>query len=149
MSQLVTQNKKARYNYTIEEEFEAGIVLMGSEVKSIRDGKVNINDAHCAEIAGNIYLINAYISEYKGAIMFCHKPRQNRKLLLHKRQIKKIIGKIKTKGATMVPLSLYFNDRNIVKVKIAIVKGKKLHDKRNAIKERDQKRQIQRDISQD
>lgn len=149
MKKLITQNKKARYNYSIEEEIETGIILMGSEVKSIRNGKVNINDAHCAEIGGKIYLVNAYISEHKGAILFCHKPRQNRELLLHNRQIKKIVGKMKTKGTTMVPLSLYFNDRNIVKVNVGIVKGKKLHDKRNSIKERDQERQARRDIIED
>ena len=146
---IIAQNRKAYYNYSVEEEIEVGIILMGSEVKSIRSGKVNINDAHCLEIGGKIYLLNAYISEYKGAILFTHEPRQNRQLLLHKKQIKKIIGKIKTKGVTMVPLSLYFNDRNKVKVKIAIVKGKKLYDKKESIKERDIERQTRRDASGD
>lgn len=146
---IIAQNRKAYFNYFIEEEIEAGIILMGSEVKSIRDGKVNINDAHCLEIGGQIYLVNAYISEHKGAIIFTHEPRQNRHLLLHKKQIKKITGKIKTKGVTLVPLSLYFNDRNKVKVKIAVVKGKKLYDKRESIKERDVERQARRDVSED
>lgn len=146
---IITQNKKAYYNYFVEEELEAGIILMGSEVKSIRNGNININDAHCLEIGGQIHLVNAYIGEYKGAMRFCHKPRQNRQLLLHTRQIRKIIGKIKAKGITLVPLSMYFNDRNIVKVKIGVVKGKKLYDKRHSIKEKDQKRQEQRDIMQD
>ncbi len=143
---IIAQNKKARFNYFIEDEIEAGIILMGSEVKSIRGGKVNINDAHCAEIDGAIYLVNAYIAEYKGAIIFNHRPRQNRQLLLHSRQIKKIIGKLKTKGLALIPLSIYFNKRNIVKVKIALAKGKKLHDKRNSIKEKDQNLQARRDI---
>lgn len=147
--QLIAQNRKARFNYEILEEIEAGIILMGSEVKSIRAGKVNINDAHCLEIGGDIYLVNAYISEYKGAILFTHQPRQNRQLLLHNKQIKKIIGKIKTKGVTMVPLSMYFNERNKVKVQIAIAKGKKVFDKKNSLKEADQKRQMQREISED
>lgn len=146
MKKLIAQNKKARYNYLIEEEIEAGVILIGSEVKSIRTGKVSINDAHCAEIDGYLYLVNAYIAEYKGAIIFNHKPRQNRKLLLHNKEIKKIIGKLKTKGLTIIPLSLYFNDRNIVKIKIALAKGKKLHDKRHSIKEKDQNRQARRDV---
>ena len=145
----IAQNRKARYNYEILEEIEAGIILTGSEVKSIRNGKININDAHCLEIKGEICLVNAYIGEHKGAVIFNHQPRQNRKLLLHKKQIKKIIGKIKTKGVAVIPLSLYFNNRNIAKVKIAIAKGKKLHDKRQTIKERDQERQTRREIAQD
>jgi SsrA-binding protein len=145
-NKTIAQNKKARFNYFIEDEVEAGIILMGSEVKSIRSGKVNINDAHCAEISGSIYLVNAYISEYKGAVIFNHRPRQNRQLLLHNKQIKKIIGKLKTKGLALIPLSIYLNKRNIVKVKIALGKGKKLHDKRSSIKEKDQNRQAQRDI---
>ena len=149
MKKLIAQNRRARFDYTIEEEIEAGIILTGSEVKSIRTGKVNINDAHCLEISGDIYLVNAYISEYKGAILFSHQPRQNRKLLLHAKQARKIIGKIHTKGVTLIPLSLYFNERNIAKVNIAIAKGKKLYDKRDSIKERDQQRQAQRDISPD
>ena len=84
---IIAQNRKAYFNYFIEEEIEAGIILMGSEVKSIRDGKVNINDAHCLEIGGQIYLVNTYISEHKGAIIFTHEPRQNRHLLLHKKQL--------------------------------------------------------------
>lgn len=149
MSKVVAQNRKARFNYIIDEEIEAGMILMGSEVKSIRAGKVNINDAHCMEIGGDIYLVNAYIAEYDGAVLFTHRPRQNRKLLLHSRQIRKIVGKIKTKGVTLVPLSIYFNQRNIAKVKIAIARGKKTHDKKNALKELDQKRQMQRDIHDD
>ena len=145
-NKTIAQNKKARFNYFIEDEIEAGIILMGSEVKSIRGGQININDAHCAEIDGSIYLVNAYIAEYKGAIIFNHRPRQNRQLLLHNKQIKKIIGKLKTKGLALIPLSIYLNKRNIVKVKIALGKGKKLHDKRNSIKEKDQNRQAQRDI---
>lgn len=149
MNKIIAQNRKARYNYSIEEEFEAGIILMGSEVKSMRVGKANISEAHCLEIGGDLYLVNAYIGEYKGAILYTHKPRQNRKLLLHRKQIKKIVGKIKTKGVAMVPLELYFNERNFVKVKIAIVKGKKMHDKRHSIKERDQERQTRRDLAAD
>ncbi len=145
---IIAQNRKAYHNYFIEEEIDAGIILMGSEVKSIRNGKVNINDAYCLEISGNIYLLNAYVSEHKGAILFCHQPRQNRQLLLHKKQIQKIIGKIKTKGVTLVPLSIYLNDRNIVKIKIGVAKGKKLYDKRQSIKERDQDRQAQRDVTE-
>jgi SsrA-binding protein len=144
MSKTIALNKKARFNYTIEEEIEAGIMLLGSEIKSIRSGKVNINDAHAGEMGDDIYLFNAHISEYTGANQFNHEPRRPRKLLLHKKQINKLLGKVRTKGVTLVPLSLYFNGRNIVKIKLAVGKGKKLYDKRASIKERDENRQAAR-----
>ncbi len=142
---IVAQNKRARYEYFIEDEYEAGLVLLGSEIKSLRGGKANIQDAF-VEFSkdGQLYLINSYIAPYKMAILFNHEPLRKRKLLLHSRQIKKIIGKIKTKGITVVPLVLYFNNKNIAKIKIAVAKGKKLYDKRQTLKERDQKRNEQR-----
>lgn len=145
MSKIIALNRKARFNYIIEEEIEAGIMLLGSEIKSIRTGKVNINDAHASENDGDLYLLNSHINEYEGANRFNHTPRRARKLLLHKKQLRKLIGKIDTKGITIVPLSLYFNDRNIVKVKLGVAKGKKLYDKRASIKERDEKRQKARE----
>lgn len=145
MSKTIALNRKARFNYIIEEEIEAGIMLLGSEIKSIRAGKVNINDAHASETDGDLYLLNSHINEYEGANKFNHAPRRARKLLLHKKQLRKLIGKIDTKGITLVPLSLYFNDRNIVKVKLGVAKGKKLYDKRASIKERDEKRQKARE----
>lgn len=137
---IVANNRKARFNYTIEEEIEAGIALLGSEVKSIRDGGVNINDGYVGEIDGELNLINININEYKGSNQFNHNPRRPRKLLLHKKQIDKLLGKIQTKGLTIVPLSMYFNSRNMVKVNIGIGKGKKLYDKRASIKARDENR---------
>jgi len=137
---IIAENRKAYFNYFILEEIEAGIILVGSEVKSIRAGKVNISDAHADEKNGDIYLLNANINEYSGANRFNHDPRRPRKLLLHKKEINKLIGKVQTKGLSLVPLSLYFNEKNKVKIKLALVKGKKLHDKRASIKEKDERR---------
>ncbi|GAB4171287.1 MAG: SsrA-binding protein SmpB [Rickettsiaceae bacterium] len=138
---VVAKNKKALFDYFIEENFEAGIVLKGSELKSIRLGKVSIADSHAAESKGEIYLYNCHIAEYEKANRFNHESRRPRKLLLHKREIKKIIGKIKLKGYTLVALSLYLNNKNKVKVDLGLAKGKKQHDKRESIKEEDWKRE--------
>lgn len=140
----VAVNRKARFNYTIEEEIEAGIMLQGSEVKSLRNGGCNISDGHVSEHNGLLMLLNVHISEYKGANKFNHAPLRPRQLLLHKKQIDKLLGKLHTKGLSLIPLSIYFNSRNIVKVNIGICKGKKLYDKRESIKERDEKRRSQR-----
>jgi SsrA-binding protein len=137
---LIANNRKARFNYTIEEEIEAGIMLLGSEVKSIRDGKISINDGYVADHKGDLILLNVHIAPYKGANKFNHTPLRARKLLLHKKQIVKIVSKINTKGCSIIPLSFYFNNKNIVKVNLAIAKGKKLYDKRASIKDRDEKR---------
>ena len=137
---VIAYNRKAKFNYEIEEEIEAGIILLGSEIKSIREGKVTINESYASEINGDIILINTNITEYKSANRFNHEPKRPRKLLLHKKQINKIIGKINFKGYSLIPLKLYFNDKNMVKVLLGIAKGKKLYDKRKTIKERDQKR---------
>jgi SsrA-binding protein len=136
----IANNRKARFNYTIEEEIEAGIMLLGSEVKSIREGKININDGYIAEQNGDIVLLNIHIAEYKGANRFNHSPLRPRKILLHKKQINKLMGKIHIKGLSLIPLSMYFNTRNIVKVNLGLCKGKKLYDKRASIKERDERR---------
>jgi SsrA-binding protein len=140
----IASNRKARFHYTIEEELEAGIMLLGSEVKSLRAGGVNISDGHISEVNGELTLLNVHIAEYKGANKFNHAPLRHRKLLLHKKQIDKLLGKVRTKGLSIIPLSMYFNDRNIVKINIGICKGKKLYDKRASIKERDEKRSAQR-----
>jgi SsrA-binding protein len=137
---VIAYNRKAKFNYEIEEEIEAGIILLGSEIKSIREGKITINESYASEINGDIILINTNIAEYKGANRFNHEPKRPRKLLLHKKQINKIIGKINFKGYSLIPVKLYFNDKNMVKVLLGIAKGKKLYDKRKTIKERDQKR---------
>ncbi len=144
MSKQIANNRKARFNYTIEEELEAGIMLLGSEVKSLRAGGVNIGDGYVAEIKGELLLLNVHIAEYKGANKFNHEPLRQRKLLLHRKQIDKLLGKIRTKGLSIIPLSMYFNARNIVKISLGICKGKKLYDKRASIKERDEKRSAAR-----
>lgn len=141
---VIVQNRKARHNFLIEETIEAGIVLVGSEVKSLRIGAVNITDAYADVEDGEIYLYNLHISEYKGANQFNHSPGRRRKLLLHKREIKRLFGKVKVKGMTLVPLSLFFNKKNMIKVELAIARGKKLHDKREAEKTKDWNRQKER-----
>lgn len=139
--EIIAKNRRANFEYAIEEKFEAGIILVGSEVKAARDSKVNITDSHAAESEGEIILYNCHISEYPGANRFNHQAKRPRKLLLHKREIKKIIGKIKIRGYTLIVLSMYFNNKNIVKVELGLAKGKKLHDKRQSIKERDWERE--------
>lgn len=140
MKNIVSQNRKARHNYTIEDCFEAGVVLTGTEVKSLRSNKVSINDSHVGEIGGELFILNSYIPEYLKANRFNHFPRRPRKLLLHNREINKILGKIKTKGYTCVALSIFFNKRNKAKIEIALAKGKAQHDKRASIKEREWQR---------
>jgi SsrA-binding protein len=138
---LIAQNRKARHEYFIEDKLEAGIVLAGSEVKSLREGRSNINDAYAAEKGGEIWLVNAYIPEYKAAAHFGHETRRPRKLLLHKRQRDRLIGEVQREGITLVPLSMYFNARGIAKVELGIAKGKRKFDKRETIKQRDWERQ--------
>ena len=137
-------NRKAHFNYSILEEVEAGIILLGSEVKSIKEGKANLNEAYCAEIKGELFLINAHISEYKSANRFNHPPKRARKLLMHKKEINKIIGKINTQGHSLIPLKIYSNKKNFIKVLLGLGKGKKLYDKRKTLKERDEVRHMQR-----
>ncbi len=137
-------NRKAHFNYNIEEEIEAGIVLLGSEVKSVRDGRVNISESYVAEIGGELFLINSNISEYKGANKFNHAPKRQRKLLLHAKQIKKIVGKMQADGYSAVPMKIFFNKKNFAKVIIGLGRGKKLYDKRESIKKRDDQRRSQR-----
>lgn len=141
---IVCQNRKARHNYSIEETFEAGIVLQGSEVKSLRAGKASLVDAYGIEKGGEIFLSGSYIPEYDKASHFNHESRRLRKLLLHKRQISKLIGAITAKGYTLVPLSIYFNEHNKAKVEIALCKGKKQYDKRETEKRRDANREAAR-----
>jgi SsrA-binding protein len=137
-------NRKAHFNYSILEEVEAGIILLGSEVKSIKEGKANLNEAYCAEIKGELFLINAHISEYKSANRFNHPPKRARKLLMHKKEINRIIGKINTQGYSLIPLKIYSNKKNFIKVLLGLGKGKKLYDKRKTLKERDEARHMQR-----
>ncbi len=137
---VVAQNRRARFDYDISETFEAGILLSGSEVKSLRAGKSSINESFAGEMSGEIYLFNANIPEYLEANRFNHEPRRPRKLLLHKRQVQKLLGAIRRKGMTIVPLQLYFNAKGRAKVEIGLARGKKTVDKRETIKQRDWER---------
>ncbi len=143
-TRVAAQNRRARRDYTIEESFEAGLVLTGSEVKSLRAGRANIQESYATERDGEIFLVNAHIPEYKQAGPFGHEPRRPRKLLLRKRQINKMLGAIQRQGMTLVPLKLYFNARGIAKLEIGIAKGKRQYEKREAVKKRDWERQKRR-----
>ena len=138
------QNRKARRDYVIHETFEAGIMLKGTEVKSLRDGRATIADAYAAEKGGELYLYNANIPIYPGASRFNHEPGRARKLLLHRREMRRLFGQSDRKGMTLVPLAVYFNPRGIAKVQLALAEGKLKHDKRETIKARDWQRQRQR-----
>lgn len=136
----VSFNRKARRDYAVEEEIEAGLVLTGTEVKSMRAGKANIADAYGAEKDGELWLFNAVIAPYVGGNRFNHEERRPRKLLLHKKQVQKLIGRLKVKGVTLAALSLYFNSRGIAKIKVGLAVGKKEYEKRADIKKRDWQR---------
>jgi SsrA-binding protein len=138
---VVVQNRKARFNYQLGETFEAGIALTGSEVKSLRQGKVAIAEAYADSRSGEIWLVNANIPEYLQAGRFNHAPKRARKLLLHRRQINKLIGAVEREGMTLVPLKLYFNEKGRAKVELALARGKKLHDKRETEKKRSWERE--------
>jgi len=133
-------NKKARFDYFIEDEYEAGIVLTGTEIKSVRNGNCNIRDSYAIIRNGEVFLLNMFIGQYKEGNIFNHEETRSRKLLLHKTQIKKINEKLELKGLTLVPLKLYFKD-NRLKVLLGVCRGKKTFDKRETIKERDLKRE--------
>ena len=143
---IVCNNRKARFNYFFQELIEAGIVLKGSEVKSLRDGKANITDAYATDNNGEIYLINSHIPLYKESSYNNHNPRDMRKLLLNKREINKVIGKINREGLTIVPTKVYFK-KGKAKIELAIAKGKKLYDKRSVKKKRDWEREQARILS--
>lgn len=132
----VADNRKARFNYAIGETFEAGIVLTGSEVKSLRAGKATIAESYADARAGELWLINSNIPEYLQASRFNHAPKRARKLLLQKREINRLVGAVEREGMTIVPLKLYFNEKGRAKVEIALARGKKLHDKRETLKKR-------------
>jgi SsrA-binding protein len=133
---VVADNRRARFNYEIGETFEAGIALTGTEVKSLRSGKATIAESYADSRAGELWLVNANIPEYLQGGRFNHAPKRPRKLLLHKRQIDKLSGAVDREGMTIVPLKLYFNEKGRAKLEIAVARGKKLHDKREADKKR-------------
>lgn len=137
-------NRQARFNYHIEDKYVAGIVLLGTEVKSVREGKVSFNDAFCLFDDGELWLRGLYIAEYSHGTVNNHIAVHDRKLLLTKRELKRLQAALKEKGLTIVPLRVVFNDKNLAKVEIGLGKGKKLHDKRETIKSRDTEREIKR-----
>lgn len=137
---VVAQNRRARHDYFIEDTIEAGIMLLGSEVKSLRGGKASIGESYAADQGGELFLINAYIPEYGGANQFNHEPKRPRKLLVHRREMGKLLGAITRDGMTLVPLDIHFNARGIAKVLLGLAKGKRKGDKRETVKERDWQR---------
>lgn len=142
-SNLIADNRKARHDYHIHETFEAGIVLTGTEVKSIRRGRLNLKDGFCRIENGEVFLYQVHISHYEQGNQFNHEPERTRKLLLHRQEIDKFLGKIKEKGFTLVPLNFHYS-RGFIKVTLGLVTGKKLYDKRQDMAERDAKRDISR-----
>lgn len=138
------KNRQIFYEYFIDSRYEAGMVLLGTEVKSVREGKVSFNDSYCLIDKGEIWLKSLHIAEYSHGTVNNHDPLRDRKLLLHKREIKKIETKLKEKGYTLVPLRIFFNEKNLAKIEIGLAKGKKLHDKRESIKQKDVEREMKR-----
>ncbi len=137
-------NRQAYFNYLIEDKYEAGVVLMGTEVKSIREGKLSFNDAFCLFDRGELWLRGLYIAEYSLGTANNHLAVHDRKLLLNRKELKKMEAKMKEKGFTIIPLKVFFNDKNYVKVEIGLARGKKLHDKRESIKQKDVEREMKR-----
>ena len=140
-AKVVAENRRARYDYFVEERFEAGIQLQGTEVKSLRFGEGSIAEAYAEVKENGVWLVNANIPEFSHGNRYNHEPKRPRKLLLHEREINKLHGAVAREGMTLVPLSIYFNGRGRAKVELALAKGKKTHDKRDSIKERDWKRE--------
>jgi SsrA-binding protein len=138
------KNRQAYFEYFIDDKYVAGIVLTGTEVKSLREGKANFNDSYCIFNKGELWIRSFHISEYSHGTVNNHDPIRERKLLLNKRELKKLEAKIKEKGYTIVPLRLFFNEKNLAKLEIGLGKGKKLHDKRETIKQRDTERELKR-----
>lgn len=141
---IVAQNRKARHDYFIEDSLEAGVALQGTEVKALREGKGNLRDAYAGEDDGELWMYNAYIPEYSAGGYTNHEPRRPRKLLLHKREIDRLLGRAREKGVTLIPLSIYFNERGIAKVELGVARGKRKYDKRETEKKRDWQRQKER-----
>ncbi|SHG06227.1 SsrA-binding protein [Kaistia soli DSM 19436] len=141
---LAADNRRARYDFEIGQVFEAGIMLTGTEIKSLRGGRSTISDSYAAEKGGEVWLYNAYIPEYLQANQFNHETRRPRKLLLHKKEIGRLAVAVQREGMTIVPLKIFFNDKGRAKVEIALARGKKLHDKRATEKERDWNREKSR-----
>lgn len=147
-TKTIATNRKARFNYEVLEKMEAGIILQGSEVKALREGRANLVDGYVRLDATRAVLCSVHISPYSNGGYANHEPTRNRKLLLHKRELERWLGKIKTKGLTVAPLRLYFNSRGFAKCEIALVRGKKLHDKRETLKRRTMDREARAAIKE-
>jgi len=143
---VVAENRRARHEYFIEETLEAGIALTGTEVKSLRLGRASLQDSFAWVESGEVLLYNLHISPYEKGNRFNHDPKRVRRLLLHKAEIRRLIGKTRQRGYTLIPLKLYFNSRGLAKVELALAKGKKLHDRREDIARREAERQIQQSL---
>jgi SsrA-binding protein len=140
------KNRSAYHEYFIDAKYEAGVVLLGTEVKSIRNGKVSFNDSYCLLNNGEIWIKSLHIAEYSHGNVNNHDPVRDRKLLLQRREIRKIETKLKEKGYTLIPLRMYFNEKALVKIEIGLAKGKKLHDKRETIRQKDAEREMKRSL---
>ena len=145
---VVATNRKAFHDYFIEDKFEAGIVLQGTEVKSLREGRVNLQDSFASVREGEMFLHNCHVSPYSHGNIMNHDPTRVRKLLLHKTEINKLLGKTQQKGLTLIPLRIYFSKRGHAKVELGLAKGKKLYDRRESIKAREAGREVQRAIKE-
>ena len=143
--QVICVNRQARHNYFIDETYEAGLMLVGSEVKSLRDGRANLVDSYALIRKGEAYLVNAHISPYAGANQFNHEPTRQRKLLLHQQEIERLTGKTKERGLTLIPLKMYFKNGR-AKVELGLARGKKLYDKRETLKRKESEREVERAI---
>jgi SsrA-binding protein len=141
LTKLIAENRRARFDYFLDETFEAGLKLTGTEVKALREGRANIAESYVGVEGRELALINAHIPEYGPANRFNHEPRRIRKLLMHRKEIDKLIGAVQREGRTLAPTRLYFNDKGMVKLEVALARGKKAHDKRAAESERDWKRE--------
>lgn len=143
-SDVRIKNKKAEYQFFLIDRYTAGLVLTGTEIKSIRAGKASVGESFCVFLGSELFIKNMYIAEYSHGSAFNHVPRRDRKLLLNKRELRKLQGKIKEKGLTIIPVVLFIDENGRAKIEIALAKGKKLYDKRETLKEKDIKRQLQR-----
>ncbi len=144
----IAVNRKARHEYHIEDTIDAGLVLTGTEIKSIRVGKVNLADAYARIERGEAWLVGAHIAPFEGGNRMNHEPRRDRKLLLHRGEIDSLLGRTRSKGLTLVPLRLYISERGLAKVELGLARGKQLHDKRRAIAERDARRDVDRALAE-
>lgn len=147
MSETVALNRKARHNYTITDTFEAGLVLTGTEIKSVRAGKANLSDAYARVERGEAWLVGAHIAPFEQGNRYNHEPKRDRKLLLHRTEIDQLMGRAAAKGLTIVPLRMYINDKGRAKIELGMARGKQLHDRRRDIAERESRRDVERELA--